>query len=166
MDSDIKHIYRQVEGEFKDIFASISNKGKLLNKKYTSLSEKVDILLKNKCKNQYEWVVSNYDKIKKEQVNMDKLQKAELQKKYDELNDCFAKHNVGTQELINEYQGKNDQLQKFELDLAQDCRKCSSSNSEEELKSCFRSAIANMTTKINLLFENYNKKFDEVDKSL
>jgi len=43
MDSkNIKDIYKQVETEFKDTFASISNKGKILTKKYNNLSEKLD----------------------------------------------------------------------------------------------------------------------------
>lgn len=165
MDSQSKFqkIYTEVQNEFKDNFAAIGKKAESFKDRYTSVLGKLDVLFRNKCKNSIEWLETNTDQTEQGPVLKDKSKEAELEKNVKDLESCIKSNDVGSQELLMEF---DEQMHGMSSKFNEGYQKCMSSKSEDELKTCFRSLVGDNIKKLDLFYDNYSQKFDGMNKKL
>ncbi len=161
--SKIQRVYTDVQNEFKDKFEEVAKKAEGFKDKYQGVLGKLDVLFRNKCKESIVWLEINTDQTEQGPVLRDRSKEAELEKNVKELESCIKSNDVGSQEILMEFDG---QMHEMSSKFNEGYQKCVSSKNDDEIRNCFRGLVGDNIRKLDFFYNDYSQKFDGLNKKL
>lgn len=156
-------IYNEIQNEFKDKFENIAKNSENFKGKYESVLGKLDNLFRKNCRGPIEWLEVNTEQTQQGPVLKDKSKEAELEKNVKELESCIKSHDVGSQELLMDF---DTRMHNLSANFNEEYGKCLPLKSDDQIKGCFRNLIGGNINKLENFYNDFAVKFDNMNQKL
>ena len=159
----IHNLYNDVQNEFKSKFESIAKNSENFKGKYESVLGKLDVLFRKNCNGPIEWLEKNTEQTQQGPVLKDKSKEHELEANVRELESCIKSHDVGSQDLLMDF---DTQMHNLSSGFNDEYGKCLTFKGDDQIKSCFRNLIGGNISKLDAFYNDFSTKFDNLNRKI
>jgi hypothetical protein len=159
----IKKLLDEAEAEVEESVSRVVEAGNSFLGKYSSVLNKIDNILRSKCKAQYEWLEANTTQTPEGPKPKDKSKAEEFKNNLEDFGKCVDKNDLGSQQIMSSFAEDMNKISEKSTLFYQNCLK---SNDDSQIKECFKKMFIMNAKEFDNFYSNYNTKFDELNNKL